>query len=159
MMRPTNVVSRASTAFRRANLALYRTFLQPFVRAASIRSAADLMRKLHPLRLQYEAFSNANPLMAPIAVLAEQVRNNRKPAADDNPFIAMQENFSQPDRRRTRWLARRVEALAERTFMAVYGSPALQAGVGVDPAFHAAAAQRQPKVNCIANSSRDASPS
>ena len=32
------------------------------------------MRQLHPLRLQFELFSNANPMMAPIAALAEQVR-------------------------------------------------------------------------------------
>ena len=63
------------------NLALYRTFMQPFVRAFVNPVLADLMRQLHPLRLQYEFFSNANPLMAPIAALAEQVRDNRRPAA------------------------------------------------------------------------------
>ena len=55
------------------NLALYRTFVQPIVRALVNPAVADLMRQLHPLRLQYELFSNANPLMAPIAALAEQV--------------------------------------------------------------------------------------
>ena len=117
----------------RANLELYRTFLQPFVRAAVNPSAADLMRTLHPLRLQYEAFSNANPFMASIALLAEQIRNNRKPAADDNPFIAMQENLSSQIVSALDGWRDAVEALSERTFMAFYSSPALQAGVGVDP--------------------------
>ena len=56
------------------------------------------MQQLHPLRLQYELFSNANPIMAPLAAMAEQVRNNRKPAAQDNPFIAIQEIRFSPDR-------------------------------------------------------------
>ncbi len=116
-----------------ANLALYRTFLQPLVRAAVNPWAADLMRELHPLRLQYEAFSNANPFMAPIATLAEQIRSNRKPAAADNPFIAMQENLSRQIVGALDGWRDAVEAFSERTFMALYSSPALQAGVGVDP--------------------------
>ena len=91
------------------------------------------MRKLHPLRVQYEAFSNANPFMASIALLAEQIRNNRKPAASDNPFIAMQENLSSQIVSALDGWRDAVEALSERTFMAFYSSPALQAGVGVDP--------------------------
>src|SRR5262249_48374502 len=56
------------------NLRLYRTFLQPFVRAFVNPAWADAMRRLHPLRLQYEMFSNANPMMAPVAGWAERVR-------------------------------------------------------------------------------------
>ena len=76
------------------NLALYRTFVQPVVRSLVNPSLANLMQQLHPLRLQFEIFSNTNPLMAPVATLAEQVRNNRRPVAADNPFLAMQENVS-----------------------------------------------------------------
>jgi hypothetical protein len=44
------------------NLALYRTYAQPIVRAFVNAPAAQWMRRLNPLRLQYEMFSNANPL-------------------------------------------------------------------------------------------------
>jgi CheY-like chemotaxis protein len=93
---------------------------------------ADTIRKLHPLRLQYELLSDANPLMAPIAGLADSVRENRRPAAADNPFIALQEVVS--DQIVTALDAWRVfnETCAERTFMAAYGSKALQAAAGVD---------------------------
>ncbi len=114
------------------NLALYRTFLQPVVRACTSPSAADLMRQLHPLRLQYEAFSNANPFMAPVATLAEQVRSNRKPVTADNPFTALQENVSRQIVAALDAWRDATEAFSERTFMAVYNSPTLQAGVGVD---------------------------
>ncbi len=84
---------RFATAARvsETNLALYRTFAQPFVHAVASPAIADWMQQLHPLRLQYEFFSNANPWMAPLAMMAEQVRHNRRPAAADNPFLAMQE--------------------------------------------------------------------
>src|SRR5262245_2539691 len=78
------------------NLALYRTFAQPIVRALVNPTLAEWAHRLHPLRLQYELFSNANPMMAPVAAMAEQVRENRRPVAADNPFVAMQENASRP---------------------------------------------------------------
>ena len=56
---------RFATAARvsEINLALYRAFAQPVVRAMTSAPFADTMRQLHPLRLQYELFSDANPLM------------------------------------------------------------------------------------------------
>ena len=79
---------RTAARVSETNLALYRTFAQPVVRALVSSTLAERMQQLHPLRLQYELFSNANPMMAPLAAMAEQVRTNRKPAAEDNPFIA-----------------------------------------------------------------------
>ena len=120
---------RFATAARisETNLALYRTFAQPMVRAFVNPWLADWMHQLHPLRLQYELFSDANPMMAPVAALAEQVRTNRRPVAADNPFVAMQETASrQIVDALDRWRDMS-EALAERTFLAVYGSPTLQA--------------------------------
>jgi pimeloyl-ACP methyl ester carboxylesterase len=115
------------------NLALYRAFVQPFVRAFVHPALADFIRRLHPLRLQYEMLSNANPMMAPIAGWAEQVRSQRRPAAADNPFIAMQENISRQivaglDAWRTA-----TEDFSERLFMAVYGQKPFQAAMGIDP--------------------------
>ena len=116
----------------RANLALYRTFMQPMVRSLVNPSLADTIQKLHPLRLQYELLSDANPLMAPVAGLADAVRENRRPATADNPFSAMQEQFS--DQVVAAFDTWRVfnETCVERMFMAAYGSKALQAAAGVD---------------------------
>ena len=54
---------RFATAARvsEMNLALYRTFAQPMVRALVNSPMAEWMQQLHPLRLQYELFSNAEP--------------------------------------------------------------------------------------------------
>ncbi len=116
------------------NLALYRTFAQPVVRALVSAPLADTLRQMHPLRVQYQMLSNANPFMAPIAGLAEEVRKDRRPVAPDNPFIATQENVSKQIVAALDGWRDFIEAIAERTFLTVYGSPALQAALGIDPA-------------------------
>jgi len=116
------------------NLALYRTFAQPVVRAMVSAPVADWMSKLHPLRLQYELFSDANPMMSSIALLADQVRSNRKAVTSENPFTAMQENLSSQIVTALDAWREATEKLAEQTFLAVYGAPTLQAAVGIDPA-------------------------
>jgi pimeloyl-ACP methyl ester carboxylesterase len=115
------------------NLALYRTFAQPIVRALVNPPLAQWVQQLHPLTLQYELFSNANPMMAAIAPMAEQVRNSRRPVAADNPFVAMQENASRQIVAALDAWRQASETVAERCFFAVYGSPALQAASGIDP--------------------------
>ena len=55
---------------------------------------ADWIRQFHPLRLQYELFSDQNPFMAPVARLAEQVRANRKTVDNDNAVLVAQETMS-----------------------------------------------------------------
>jgi hypothetical protein len=116
------------------NLALYRTYVQPFVRATVGAALADWIHKMHPLRLQYELFSNANPMMAPVEALAGQARANRRPVANDNPFVAAQEIVSQQIVAALDGWRQFTETMAERTFLTVYGAPTLQAAVGVDPA-------------------------
>jgi pimeloyl-ACP methyl ester carboxylesterase len=127
---------RFATAARvsETNLALYRTFAQPVVRALVNSPLADWMHRLHPLRLQYELFSNTNPLMASVGAMAEQVREHRKPVAADNPFVAMQENASRQIVAALDAWQEASESLAEQWFLALYGSPTLQAAAGIDSA-------------------------
>jgi hypothetical protein len=89
---------------------------------------------LHPLRLQYELFSDQNPVVAPVAALAEQVRESRKSAGDDNPFIIIQENWSNQIVAALDAWRQASETFSERVFLTIYGSPMLQAAVGIDPA-------------------------
>src|SRR5262249_38538890 len=126
---------RFATAARvsEINLSLYRAFAQPFVRAMTSEQTADWMRRLHPLRLQFELFSDENPLMATVETMAEQARQERKPAAADNPFLALQETMSRQIVAGLDAWREMTESFAERTFLTVYGSPVLQAAVGIDP--------------------------
>ena len=115
------------------NLAAYRKFVQPWIKSAVTPQMAELMHKWHPLRLQYEIFSGRNPFMTTTETAAEKVREHRRPVAADNPFVAFQETASkQIVAALDKWRDSQ-EAASEALFLSVYGSPALQAAVGVDP--------------------------
>jgi hypothetical protein len=94
---------------------------------------ADMMRKWHPLRVQYEAFSGRNPLMKTVESAAEKVREHRKPAVSHNPFVAFQEMVSKQVVTALDTWRDTQEAFSEALFLSVYGSPALQEAVGIDP--------------------------
>ncbi len=113
------------------NLGLYRTFMQPWIRAMVDGQAAEWLHKLHPLRLQYEFFSDSNPLMQPVAQLAEQVRAQRRPASRDNAFVAFQEQASRSVVTLLEAYGKLRDQSQEAIFHAVYGSPLLQALLGL----------------------------
>ena len=115
------------------NLAAYQKYLQPLIKSAVTPQMADMMRNWHPLRMQYEAFSTKNPLMNVVKNAADKARDERKPIAEDNPFLAWQEQLSKQIVSSLDQWRDTQEALSEAIFLAVYGSPALQAAVGVDP--------------------------
>lgn len=115
------------------NLAAYQKYLQPWIKGMVKPQMAEMMRNLHPLRLQYEAFSSHNPVMSTVKSLAEQVSDDRKPTSEDNLFVILQEQLSKQIVHALDGWRDFQEAASEATFLAVYGSPALQAAVGIDP--------------------------
>jgi hypothetical protein len=89
------------------------------------------MRKLHPLRLQYELFSPANPMMDYLASTADVVRGNRQPASKENIF-------AQAEASAAKWIETWLniyrdlrDEFSEALFHSVYGSPFLQALLGL----------------------------
>jgi hypothetical protein len=115
------------------NLANYRKFIQPWVRAMATPQTAARVRDLHPLRVGYEAFGRDTPAMKAVAAEAETVRQRRRPVAKDNPFLKVQETVSRGIVNALDKWRDAQEALSESLFLTVYGSPALQAAVGIDP--------------------------
>ncbi len=114
------------------NLSIYRTFMQPLVRAIANQTSADLTRTLNPLKLGYTIFADRNPWMKGVQKLAAGVEAARKPAAADNPFLALQSKVS--DQIIVALDAYRVarDRLAEQTFFGFYGSPFVQAFLGLN---------------------------
>ncbi len=98
---------RFATAARvsEINLALYRTFAQPVVRTLVSSPLAQWMQQLHPLRLQYEMFSNANPMMAPVTALAEAGSQGPKARRRRQPIRSPPGERVSADRRGARWVA------------------------------------------------------
>ncbi|MGY3484646.1 pimeloyl-ACP methyl ester carboxylesterase [Bradyrhizobium sp. USDA 4011] len=115
------------------NLAAYKKFVQPWIKSMVTPQMAETMRNLHPLRLQYEALSSHNPWMAAVQSAADQMKESRKPVSKDNPFLLFQEQMSKQIVHALDSWRDSQEALSEAIFLNVYGSPALQAAVGIDP--------------------------
>ncbi len=113
------------------NLATYRTFMQPVVRALANQPMVDLAYTLNPLRLSYTLFADGNPWMKGVPALAAGVAAARRPVPADNPFLALQGKVS--DRIVAGLDAYRVvrDKLAEQMFFGVYGSPFVQALLGI----------------------------
>jgi hypothetical protein len=81
-------------AVSQINDRFYKTFVSPWVRAMASPRSAEVLRRLHPLRAQRECLSDMNPIVGPLAKLAESVRKNRRPVAADNPFVVMEKMTS-----------------------------------------------------------------
>jgi len=80
---PFAAVARASEMQADA----YDVMVRPLVQAAMTEPAAEIGRRMHPLRVQRAAMSTRNPLMAPLEGLANQTREARHPAKETNPFL------------------------------------------------------------------------
>jgi pimeloyl-ACP methyl ester carboxylesterase len=113
------------------NLGLYRTFAEPWIRASITEPTAEAMRALHPNRLRFEIFSDRNPFMSAIKPMAEQVRANRKPVSADNPLLAMEKEASSRITAALESWGQMRDSMTEAFFLTTYGSPLLQAMVGL----------------------------
>ncbi len=85
-----SVVAKVSEA----NDNIYQLLMRPWVKFWTTELSAEIIRYLHPLRMQRYLFADINPLMRPIKTIASIVRQNRKPASVDNPFSAMEKDFA-----------------------------------------------------------------
>ena len=113
------------------NLSLYRTFLQPFVRALANQPMADLSQALNPLRASYTIFADSNPWMKALRPLAAAVSAARRPVAADNPFLALQARVSEQITSALDGYRDARDKMEEQIFFGLYGSRFLQALLGV----------------------------
>jgi hypothetical protein len=116
------------------NQGLYRTFGSPTIKSLTTQTSAEFLRDMHPNRLAFRVFSNRNPLMEPVALAAEKVRSNRHPVEADNPFLAYEKMASSWIVTNLEIFAKTREAMTEAIFLNTYGSPLLQAVVGLKAA-------------------------
>jgi len=113
------------------NQGLYRTFVSPVVKSLVTERSAKQLREAHPMRLRYTAFSNKNKLLDGIPALADRVRAQRRPVAKDNIFLQMQDAMSKQIVASLDAYRDVRDQATEKFFLDVYGSPVLQAMVGL----------------------------
>ena len=80
--------------FSKMNDRFYRSIIGPWVKMASTEASAEFIRQMHPLRFSKVLFSDMNPFMMPVKVFAETVKSARQPAVPENPFLALEKDFS-----------------------------------------------------------------
>jgi hypothetical protein len=113
------------------NSGLYRAFASPWIRPWFNEPIAEAIREMHPHRLRFAIFSDRNPFMRGVKPLADRVRAERKPVSADNPLLAAEKTVSS-------WIGTSLESwgeirdrMTEGFFLTTYGSPLLQAAVGL----------------------------
>jgi hypothetical protein len=121
----------AAARVSEVNLGLYRTFIAPWVRAFATEPTAELARRMHPLRLQYELLSDRNPLSRSVAQAAASARADRRPASPANPFLAWQSYVSDQMTTGLKAWGELREQWCENFFLGVYGAPLVQALTGL----------------------------
>ncbi len=104
------------------NQSIYDLFAAPFIRQLSTERTAEMRRQMHPMRLRRTLFSDRNPVMAPVAPLAEQVRADRRPAAPSNPFLAWERLWAEGVERSMDLYRDMRDGWTEYAFHALYGA-------------------------------------
>jgi len=120
----------ADTAFARASdlgdwlTKGYDLMAGPWIRALTSPAAADLSRKLHPLRVQNSLAAARTPLTAALADKAAQARDRRRPVGRDNPFFAGERTVTEIVARQLDLGRDLREATTELGFLGAYANPA-----------------------------------
>ncbi len=124
---------RFATAARvsEINRGLYQTLVAPTLRMAVTDRMAETSRAMHPNRVRFAMFSDQNPMMQPVKALAGSVRAARQPVTADNPLLAMEQAASSWITTCLRNYGELRDAMTEAMFLNTYGSPWLQALVGL----------------------------
>jgi hypothetical protein len=82
-------------AISEMNDRLYNTFASPWVKMLSTETSAEVIKQLHPLRVNKYIFSDTlNPFMLIFKTLAPIVKKDRSPVSPDNPFTALEKSVS-----------------------------------------------------------------
>ncbi len=80
----------ALSEFSELSANIYEATMRPFVKAMSNQPMAEAMRAMHPMRWTGYALGDRNPWIAGLPALAGRVREERRPAKPDNPFLGME---------------------------------------------------------------------
>jgi pimeloyl-ACP methyl ester carboxylesterase len=116
--KPFEAVAAISELYERA----YSLLVRPFVRDVTPEWLAKAMRDFHPLRMQYWAISDKNPMLWPLSAYASMVRAQRRPRMDDNHNVAL-EKLASEHRIASLDLYRDLrDAASEAAFFEVYGN-------------------------------------
>ena len=103
---------------------LYNTFAGPWVRLFTTEISAQILKQLHPLRVNKYIFSETiNPWMLIFKKLAPLIQQNRRAVSPDNPFTAIEKNISDSIVALLDTYQKSRDHFAEALFFAIYQNP------------------------------------
>ena len=117
--RPFAAVAR----FSELQAELYDIAVRPFVKAMVTPESAKALRRFHPLRIQREMMSAANPWMRMATAFAPSVRERRKKAEPGNPFVELEKTWFEAIGQLIDMGRDVRDAGYEETFFALWGGP------------------------------------
>ena len=116
--KPFEAVAAISELYERA----YSLLVRPFVREAVPEWLAKGLRDFHPLRVQYWAVSDKNPMLWPLSTYASMVRGQRRPRSETNDNVALEKLASEHKIAALDLYRDLRDASSEAAFFEVYGN-------------------------------------
>jgi len=116
--KPFEVVAEVSVMNEKA----YALFGRPWVKSLVNETTAQMGRTFHPNRAQRWAFSDFNPVMWPVAAMAESVKAKRKPVEPGNPWRKLEAIGSEMITASWNLYRDLRDAASESLFFQIYGS-------------------------------------
>ncbi|HEY2976568.1 MAG TPA: DUF3141 domain-containing protein [Burkholderiaceae bacterium] len=120
--KPFEAVAAVSEFNQRA----YELFAQPLVQATSTEASAQMLREMHPLRMQNWAISSLNPWLSWLAPAADAVRSHRQPLEEEHPLRKGEQLGAQVISASLDYYRAMRDAATEAGFFNVYANLALQ---------------------------------
>ena len=107
---------------------LYRLFASPWIKLAVNEGSAELLRQLHPMRMQRYLFSDLNPWMIPVSMWGAMLTNTplRCTVPSDNRLRQIEKQFSNLIVNGLDAYRQLRDGFAEQTFKALYENPWMQ---------------------------------
>ncbi len=143
----------AVNTISRFNDVAYRMLVRPWIRAAINEPASECLRQLHPLRMQRYMVSDANPLCWPLKWMAEQVAAERQTIKSNNPFVQLEEMYSDSIKRSLDYVKEMRDISQELLFKSLYATPWMENVFGVGD--QAAGKELKPDEEQLSRNSRE----
>jgi len=113
-------------AVSRMNDDIYRSVFRPWVRLFSNEISAEMMRQLHPLRMQRYLLSDLNPFLAPFKLAAPYIKSTRQPSSDRNTFQVLEQETAKMVEGTLDFYREIRDRTQEFFFKAIYENPIVQ---------------------------------
>jgi pimeloyl-ACP methyl ester carboxylesterase len=120
--KPFAAVNRLS----QLNAEMYSLTLRPFIRAMTTKATAQHRVDTHPLRMRRYLLSDKNPLLAQLAPTAEQIRADRTPVDNDNPYLQIERAMAGAAQDSLNLYRDMRDGMVETIFNFIYASPVMR---------------------------------